>query len=368
MYKKLIIIILFFLIVNAGCKNAQISLPLLNEIPKNLQPIKDGDINVQIVDPNNASFSNINGMSLNFIPPDDSATMVREINNTGFCQFIPNSGELQMGNWTVIAALTPNPLYAPSVANFAVTENNQLLQFSTAPTSIVVTPPSILSYTGTSGGVFVYKILYVQPGNLLVPVHLYIPTLATNWKATAAPTTMGINNDSNAYVTVSGQQCVDDPSVSVTIFAIDSVSNTSNYRTESILPSIVKDFNSTVSVTWQSTSLTNGFYTCSSGIQLILSGTLKISAQNACSSNVSVNIQWSGGSCSSDYLETPYGNISNIQTGGGSINLSCGTYNVTFYTGWSPLLICTLNSSPTKPSNTVALALNGSTICLNASY
>lgn len=351
----------------SGCKKTESPTSAstsLNEATPTPQPITGGGINVQVLDNGKTP----SGMSLDFVPPDHSVTMHRSTLADGTCYFQPDSGQLEQGTWTIVAAATPFPPYAASVASLAVTGNNETVKYETQAPSFQVTPPAITQFTGTSGGTFTYTVNYNQPGNLLVPVWLYMPSPAPNWAVSSSAATIGAtSNTSSATITLTGSQCVDQGSVPASIWAFDATSNTttpSAWRAATILPAVTKNFSSNLTVSWQATGLNNGFYSCAGGVQLYMTGNLTISDTNGCHANDVVTIQWNGGNCSSDYLATPNGNINNNQTGGGSTSFTPGTYNITFYTGWYPSLVCNFHGQQT----TTGISTTGSNQCMSVNF
>jgi hypothetical protein len=359
-------VIFFGAILSTGCKKTQTptsASPSLNEATPTPMPIAGGGINVSVVDNGKTP----SGMSLDFIPPDNSVTMHRSTLADGTCLFQPDTGELEQGTWTVVAAATPFPPYAPSVASLAVTANNETLKYETQAPSFQVTPPAVTQFTGTSGGTFTYQLTYTQPGNLLVPVWLYMPTPASNWSVSSSAATIGTTSPVSVTITLTGSQCVDQESVPATIYGFDAISNTTTpnaARAISDFAPVTKNFTSNLTVNWQATDLNNGFYSCASGVQLYLTGNLTITDTNGCHANDVMTIQWNGGNCSSDYLQTPNGNINNNQTGGGSISFTPGTYSITFYTGWYPSLVCNFHGQQT----TTGLSTNGSNQCMSVNF
>jgi hypothetical protein len=322
-----------------GCKKSEVPMAPNPIVPTpTVAPITGGGINIEVVDNGKTP----SGMSLAFIPPSQSATMQRNTDGAGSCVFVPDTNKLEVGTWTIIAAATPFPPYAPSTVSLAVTATNELCQFKTQPPSIQITPPAVTSYTGTSGGTFTYQFTYTQPGNLLVPVWLYMPSPAPDWSLSSSAATIGAVTIASATITVTGSQCVDQASVPFGIYAIDAVSNTSFARAYSVPQTITKSFTSNMQASWTTSGVNTGFESCGSGVYFIISGHLTITAANNCPSDV-VYVSWTQGSncCTSDHLSTPSGNLDSTACGGGSIAYTPGTYNMTFQSAYYPAINCT---------------------------
>jgi hypothetical protein len=313
-----------------------------------------GPVMVSVVDKNLA----VHGVTVLAIPPSGSATYSGATTTTGITTF--NPPYLEVGNWTFIVPQQNGFPFAPSTITMPVSVANEQANFNSAGATIQMTPPVPNAYSSTSGGVFVYGLTYNQPGNLLVPVNLVLSSMPNNWNGTSSPATLGYSGSVTGAVTITGVSCVDSsPSFSVT--GVD-MEPTPYPRANSTPQTISKNFTSTVTVTWNTTGLNEDF--CNNGNPIgIVYGNLTVSSSSACSPRVNVSLN--AGDCCYSQFQTPNGNISGANCGGGSIGFGTGSYSCTTLSGvtWGTLT-CTFNGK----SNTVNVPTSGSVQILSANY
>lgn len=356
---KLVIVGLVFsfgsLLTSVACKNSGPSTPF--DVAFTPTPARIyGPVQVSVVDKNQA----VQGVSVIAIPPSGSATYSAATTTTGIAVF--NQPYLELGTWTfVVPAQTPFP-FAPSTLTMPVSAANEQANFDSAGATIQLTPPVPAAYSSTNGGVFVYSVVYNQPGSLLVPVQMALSSLPTNWSGTSSPATLGSSASMTGAVTITGASCVDAaPSFSVTALDFEP---TPYPRDVSVPQTITKNFTSNVTVTWNTTGLNDNF--CNNGTVIgIVYGTLTVSTSNACSSDSVVSVSLTAGNCCYSQFQTPNGSPGASNCGGGSVNFGPGSYNCTIDSGATyGALTCSFMGH----SNTVAVPTSGSVQLLSVNY
>jgi len=314
-----------------------------------------GAVNVFVQDKNLA----VPGLMVEAIPPSAVTIYSQATTTTGIASF--NPPYLELGTWTfLVPAQTPFP-YAPSTITMPVSVANETANFNSAGATIYLTPTVPESFTSTNpGSPYTFNLIYSQPGNLFVPGVVAFSGFPTNWSGSYAPATIGYGNADTALITVAGVNCVDkQPSFAVTM--IDPQAYPRAYSTQQ---TISKAFTSNVSVSWNTTGLNNNFCNDGNGVGIV-TGTLTVSTSNACSYDVNVSVSLNVGDCCYSQFQTPNGNVSGSECGGGSVNFGPGSYNCTTYSGatWGSLT-CSFNGT----TNTVNIPLSGSTQLLNVNY
>ena len=315
-----------------------------------------GPVMVSVIDKNLA----VQGVTVLAIPPSGSATFSGATTTTGIATF--NPPYLEVGNWTFIVPQQTGFPFAPSTITMPVSVANEQAGFNSAGATLQLTPPVPAAFSSTNGGVFVYGVAYNQPGSLLVPVHLSLSSLPSNWSWGSSPTTLGYSASVTGAVTITGASCVDS-SPNFTVTALD-FEPTPYPRASSAPQTISKNFTSNVTVSWNTTGLNSSF--CNNGTAIgIVYGTLTVSTSNACSSTAVVSVSMNAGNCCYSRFATPNGTQSGANCGGGGIQFGPGSYSCEIDSGatWGAL-----NCSFKGNSNTVNVPTSGSVQILSVNY
>jgi len=303
-----------------ACKNSGPSTPYDMAFTATPTPVAQitGPLNVVVQDNSQA----VTGLQVLAIPPSGSVTYSQMTGIDGHAQFNPPS--LEVGNWSIVVpAQTPRP-YAQSSASLLVSSPNQAVTFIASQPTVGITPTGNTSYTSTNGGIVQYDLRYDQPGNLLVPVKLKFSTMTANWTAASSPGTIGFTGSSNASLTVVGVSCVDlSPSFAVTLL---DLMPTPTIRGFSSPQTITKAFSSGVTVRWTQGYFSNASY-CNIW-KVSGDGKLIVTSNNSCAV-VYVSMTEPRTDCYNGSWETPNGNTSAANAGGGEIAFGPGTYNCT---------------------------------------
>lgn len=365
--KKLIVVIagslVLFGLVLTSCKNGGPSTPY--DLPFSPTPTFTftptpvvhviGPVNVFVEDKG----TGVPNLMVEAIPPSGVTVYSQATTASGTASF--NPPYLELGNWTfVVPAQTPFP-YAPSTITMPVSVASETANFNTAGAAVYLTPTVPESFTSTNpGSPYTFNTVYSQPGNLFVPATLAFSGFPTNWTPSYGPATFGYGSADTGAVTVIANNCVDQaPS-----FAVTLTDSTGYVRAVSSQQTISKAFTSNITVTWNTTGLNSNF--CNDGNLVgIVDGTLTISTSNACSYDVSVAVSLNVGDCCYSQFQTPNGNVSGANCGGGSISFGPGSYNCTVYSGatWGAF-----NCSCRGQNNTVAVPTSGSVQLLSVNY
>ena len=350
------LVVISAFICSIGCKNSGPSTPY--DIGFTPTPVRIyGPVNAFVEDKGIA----VPNLLVQAIPPSGVTVFSQSTTASGIATF--NPPYLELGNWTfVVPAQTPFP-YAPSTITMPVSVVNETANFNTAGATIYLTPTVPESFTSTNpGSPYTYNMIYSQPGNLFVPGKIAFSGFPTNWSASYGPTTIGFGNADTGSVTVVGVNCVDrQPSFAVTALDLEP---TPYPRANSSPQTIAKGFTSTVTVTWNTTGLNSDF--CNNGTAIgIVYGTLTVSTSNACSYDAVVSVSMNAGNCCYSQFQTPNGNVSAANCGGGGVNFGPGSYNCTVLSGatWGALT-CSFNGV----SKTVNVPTSGSVQLLSTSY
>jgi hypothetical protein len=181
----------------------------------------------------------------------------------------------------------------------------------------------------------------------------------TNWSGAYGPATIGYVSNDSAFVTVSAQNCVDQ-TANFSVTALD-LEPTPYPRALSAPQSISKNFTSTVTVTWQTTTITHLSY-CN--LVYDIKGTLNVSETNACRT-VYASATSPDCSCVSKYQEfnSPNGNTYCSNCGGGSIGFGAGSYACEIWADSNPanLYVSFTDTNGVNHSGAITLPLNTST-------
>ncbi len=318
---------------------------------------------VQVIGPVNVFVQDkgvgVPGLMVEAIPPSGVTVYSQATTASGTASFNPSY--LQLGTWTfIVPAQTPFP-YAPSTITMPVSVANETANFNSAGATVYLTPTVPEAFTSPNPGTpFTWNLIYSQPGNLYVPAQLVFSGFPTNWSGSYGPGTIGYGNADTASVTVIGVNCVDkQPSFAVTM--IDSQSYPRAYSSQK---TIAKSFTSIVTVTWNTTGLNAEFCNDGTGVGVV-NGTLTVSTSNACAYDVNVSVSLNVGDCCYSQFETPNGNVSGSECGGGAVNFGPGSYNCTTLSGatWGSFT-CAYNGT----TNTVSVPTSGSAQLLNVTY
>lgn len=341
------------LVLESSCKNNGPSTPY--DIAFTPTPVRIyGAVNVFVQDKGLA----VPNLMVQAIPPSGVTIYSQATTASGIASF--NPPYLELGNWTfVVPAQTPFP-FAPSTLTMPVTVANETANFDSAGATIQLTPPVPTAYSSTNGGVFVYGVVYNQPGSLLVPVQMALPSLPPDWSGVFSPVTFGNSSSVTGALTVTGASCVDSsPGFSVTALDFEP---TPYPRDASAPQTITKNFTSNVTVTWNTTGLNDNF--CNNGTIIgIVYGTLTVSSSNSCSPVVSVSIN--AGNCCYSRFATPNGSPSAANCGGGPVQFGTGNYSCEIDSGatWGQLTCSFMGHS-----NTVNVPTSGSVQLLSVNY
>lgn len=349
---------MIILSVGMACKNSGPGVPYDLPFSPTPTPVVHvyGPVNVFVEDKG----VGVPNLMVEGIPPSGVTVYSQATTASGTASFTPPY--LELGNWTfIVPAQTPFP-YAPSTITMPVSVAGETANFNTAGATIYLTPTVPESFTSTNpGSPYTFDLIYSQPGNLYVPSTMAFPGLPSNWSESYGPATIGYGNIDAAAITLIANNCVD----TAPSFAVTAVDSTGYTRAISASQTVAKGFTSNLTVNWTTTGLNSYFENCGSGVAIIISGTLTISTPNGCTAGKSVNISWKVGTCcSSDYLQTPNGNIQTTDCGGGSVNLGPGSYSMSFYTAYYPTMNCTFNGQ-TQSTN---IPTSGSVQVANYSY
>jgi hypothetical protein len=366
----ILLMVYFFVFCFTGCKNSgpltPYDLPFTPTPTITLTPVPTGtptpivqltgSVNVAVQDKNIA----VSGLLIQAIPPSGVTVFSQATTTTGIASFTPPY--LEVGTWSfVVPAQTSFP-YAPSTITMPVSVANETANFNTAGATVYLTPTVPEAFTSANpGSPYTYNLIYSQPGNLFVPAQVAFSGFPTNWSGSYGPAIIGYGNADTASITVIGVNCVDkQPSFAVTM--VDAQSYPRAYSTSQ---TIQKSFTSTVTVSWNTTGLNAEFCNNGTGIGVVY-GTLTVSTSNACSYDSVVSVSLNVGNCCYSQFQTPNGNVSGANCGGGAVNFGAGSYNCTIYSGatWGSLT-CSCNGT----SNTVNVPTSsGSTQLLNVTY
>jgi len=354
---------IFVVILSTSCKNSGPSTPY--DMPFSPTPTFTSTPTpvVHVIGPVNVFVEDkgvgVPNLMVEAIPPSGVTVYSQATTASGTAAF--NPPYLELGNWTfVVPAQTPFP-YAPSTITMPVTTANETANFNTAGTAVYLTPTVPESFTSTNpSSPYTYYMVYSQPGNLFVPSTLAFTGFPTNWSGSYGPAILGYGSADAGSVTVIANNCVDQaPS-----FAVTLTDSTGHVRAISSQQTITKAFTSNVTVTWTTTGLNSNFCNDGNGIGIVY-GTLNVSTSNACSYDVSVQVSMNTGDCCYSQFQTPNGNSSAANCGGGSIGFGPGSYNCTIN---STATWGALNCSFRGQSNTVGVPTSGSTQLLSVNY
>ena len=342
-----------------GCQNKGPSNPY--DLPFTPTPTQivhiTGPVNVFVQDKGLA----VPGLIVQAIPPSAVTVYNQATTTSGIAIF--NPPYLEVGNWTfVVPAQTPFP-FAPSTITMPVSIANETANFNSAGATIYLTPTVPESFTSTTpGSPYTYNLIYSQPGNLFIPSKLAFSKFPTNWSGSYGPATIGFGNADTASVTIVGTSCVDkQPSFAVTELDFEP---TPYPRASSSPQTIAKGFTSTVTVTWTTTGLNSDY--CNNGTAIgIVYGTLTVSTSNACSSSAVVSVSMNAGNCCYSQFQSPNGNVSAANCGGGGVNFGPGSYSCTVLSGAT---FGQLNCSFNGVSKTVNVPTGGSVQLLSTTY
>lgn len=377
MNKYLLSVILFFVIgfslflTSIACKNNGpttpydlpfTSTPTMTFTPTNTftptitsTPQLTGSVLVAVQDKNLA----VPGLLVEAIPPSGSITYNQTTATSGIATFTPPF--IQTGTWTFIVPAQPPFPFAPSTITMPVSVANETANFNSAGATVYLTPTVPEGFTSNNPGTpFTWNLIYSQPGNLFVPASMVFSGFPTNWSGSYGSGTIGYGNADTASFSVVGVNCVDkQPSFAVTMLDAQSYP-----RAYSAQQTIAKEFTSTVTVTWNTTGLNAEFCNDGTGVGVV-NGTLTVSTSNACAYDVNVSVSLNVGDCCYSQFETPNGNVSGSECGGGPVNFGPGSYNCTTLSGatWGSFT-CSFNGT----TNTVNVPTSGSAQLLNVTY
>ena len=344
------------IICSTGCKSGGPSTPY--DIGFTPTPVRIyGAVNVFVQDKGLA----VPGLMIQAVPPSGVTVYSQPTTTSGIATF--NPPYLELGTWNfVVPAQTPFP-FAPSTITMPVSVANETANFSSAGATLYLTPTVPESFTSTTPGApYTYNLIYSQPGNLFVPAKIAFSGFPTNWSGSYGPATIGYGNADSGSVTVVGLSCVDQqPSFAVTALDLEPTPYPKAY---SASQTITKGFTTAVTVTWNTTGINSDF--CSNGTAIgIVYGNLVVSASNACSSSVVVNVSMNAGNCCYSQFKTPNGNVSGANCGGSGVNFGPGTYSCTVLSGntWGALT-CSFNGH----TKTVNVPTSGSAQLLSTTY
>jgi hypothetical protein len=232
--------------------------------------------------------------------------------------------------------------------------------FNSAGATIYLTPTVPESFTSTSpGSPYLFKMIYSQPGNLLIPAKIAFSAFPNNWSGIYGPTTIGFTNSDTGTVTVVANNCVDQPP-SFAVTALD-LEPTPYPRAFSSPQSITKNFSSNAKVTVTCTLL--GIGTCGSNYSFEWSGMLYVSASNTCSN---FSVWFTSGNCCLTNVTMNGQSVATQDCGGPKFTLGPGNYGFTMNTTqYSPSLYVSFEGQ----SGSCAVPVSGgNTTAFNYSY
>ncbi len=309
----------------------------------------------------------VGGVTVIAIPPDNSVTYTVKTLTGGFAYVSPPY--IQVGNWSLEVPaqkyFADSKISAPVSAAFQAVTFSSVSQ-STTPTPAVIylTPTVPEQFNNSGGGAFTYNVVYQQPGNLLVPIKLSFPGLPNNWIPSYGPTSFGAVNPDFASITITGSVCVDQaPSFAVTGMDLEPTPYVPAGAFSSP-QTIKKNFTSTLTVQWINASPFQNVSVCN--LEKKLPGTLVVTGSGECGT-VSVYMTECSTNCFAGQFNTPNGNTSAQNAGGGSISFGPGSYSCTV---WSDGCFGTLHavSNLTGASGSVQCAGNGTQTILSTTY
>ncbi len=304
----------------------------------------------------------VGGVTVIAIPPDQSVTYTVKTQTGGFCYVSPPY--IQPGNWAF--EVPTQKYFADSKMTAPITAAYQGVTFSSAGTnSIFLTPTTYPeSFNSAAGGSFTYNLVYQQAGNLLVPIKPVFPTLANNWSATGPASVGFLTFSDQVAITITSSVCVDQ-SANFAVTGVDFEPTPHvPFGATSAPQTVSKNFTSTVTVQWINGSPFQNVSTCN--LEKKLPGTLVVSGTGDCGT-VSVYMTECSTNCFSGQFNTPNGNTTAQNAGGGSIAFGPGSYSCTV---WSDGCFGTLHAVCNRngASGSVQCSGNGTQTILSTSY